>query len=302
MDDSLCLDILKLLHTDYLAENNQVRDFVSEFSFIIGKGGKIYPKIRILNLIFPKMMIVSDIVKIKQSRMDSIVNILEKLQQEKIILFDLDKIEDLLNYVNKNPEWLLQFGMELGKNGKLRIKIYFGRANREKEELNFMADLVIKIGRIFNAKYNKLAIFPILENNIDAMALDITENGCSLKIYDYFHFPNKEQMDHILKKCRLINRIGEDSQSVFFRKLIEKNKIYGHRNFDTMVTYRFEDNSLELKGVKVNTHLNPHMDAEKLLKKIINKSNGYIFDYLEKGKLKVSFVGNQPDEFFFYVR
>lgn len=291
-----------MVHTDYLVENEQAREFVNEFSFISGKGSEADRKIRILNLLFPKRPDVSDIKKIKQSRLESIIRILEKLKQEKTISFDMKSAERLLKFVSRNPSWLLQFGVELDDKGKLRIKIYFGRGDREKEEVEFMVGLVRKIGRMLNAKYNKLAIFPILENNIDAMALDITENGYSLKIYDYCHFPDKKQMDHIVEKHRLINDIGKDFRFDSFRELIEKYKIYGKRNFDTMMAYRFENNSLDLKETKMNIHLNPHMDAEKILKGIVNKSDKYILDYFKKSKLKVSFIGSQPDEFFFYVR
>jgi hypothetical protein len=302
MNDSLSLEILKILHADYLSENEQTRGFINEFSFISGKGCEVDRKIRILNLLFPKMMDVPDIKMIKKSRLDSIICILEKLLQERVILPDMNKIKDLLKFVSKNPDWLLQFGMEQIDNGRLRIKIYFGRTNREKEELNFMVELVGKIGRILNARYKKLAIFPILENNIDALSLDITENGHSLKIYDYCHFPEKKHMDHIIKKHSLINCIRKDSLFDYFRELIGKYEIYGQRNFDTMMTYRFENNSLDLKETKINIHLNPHMDAKKILKGIVRKSDKYILDYFKKNMLEISFIGNQPDEFFFYVR
>jgi hypothetical protein len=302
MDNSLCLEILKMLHTDYLIGSEQTRDFVNEFSFISGKGKEVDRKIRILNLLFPKTLDVPDIKKIKQYRLNSIIRVLEKLKQEKIICLNVDNIEELIKFVSKNPDWLLQFGIELGDKKKLRIKIYFGRNNREKEELNFMVELVRRIGQILKTKYNKLAISPLLENTIDALALDITEDGYCLKIYDYCHFPDKKKIDHILEKHRLINNIGKDSYFDSFCELIKINRIYGQRNYDTMMAYRFENNSLDLKETKINIHLNHHLEAEKLLKGILKKTDRYVFDYLKKIDLKVSFIGSQPNEFFFYVR
>lgn len=302
IDPSLFHDTFETLHGGMLAGDVEDKRFFNEMSFVLKSDGRMAKSIRVLNLLFPGLVGSDRLKEIKKRRLQAIIKAFNISAETGSLKFDTCDLYKLMAYVNQNPDWILQFGIELGEKGKLRTKIYFGPRDRGKYDVDFMVGLVKKIGKIFKAKYNKLAILPILENNIDAIAIDVTKNGYSLKIYDYHHFPGKKQLEHVVQKYKLINGIDKDFYLESYCEMIEKNEIYGRRNFDTMTTYRFENNSLDLKEAKMNIHLNPAMDAEKILKEIVSKSDRYIFDYFKKGKLKLSFIGNQPNEFFFYVR
>lgn len=304
IDISDCFKIFKLIYSGFRGSRKQNFRFFNEFSFVAGKDGNIRPAIRILNLLFPKN-IGGKINAIKEKQLMNISNVLDLIQSsQKYACFgSLDKIKQLMRDVNKNPDWLLQFGFEFDENNGLRTKIYFGNANRAKDDSFFTIKILKKISETFRMPYNKLVNSIVFNNKIDAIAVDLTKEGIGLKIYDYTHCPDKRQVDYLLKKYELFDNLEKDSSYNFFKALIRKHKLYGRKNFDTMFTYRFALNSMELKSVKINIHINPHIDAGKFFNQApVARYNRGLFDFMRMNNIKLSFLGHEKEKVFFYVR
>lgn len=307
VDTIHCFDILRLIHFDIIAPKKQNQRIFNEFSFIAGKDGNIRPAIRILNLLFPQN-IGGNLKDFKTKRFKNIINTFDFTRDSGkhtylFYLNNLGKVKQVADFVNKNPDWLLQFGFEFDENNGLRTKIYFGNANREKDNTLFTVEILKKISETFSAPYNKLINAVIFNNKIDAIAIDLVKEGVGIKIYDCAHHPDKRQVDYLLAKYESFDDFKKDRTYENFKMLVREHKLYGKKNFDTMFTYRFALNSMELKSVKVNIHINPHIDAGKFFDQAsVARHNQGLFDFMRMNKIKLSFLGHEKEKVFFYVR
>ena len=301
IDPGICFDILELIHNKKITKNPLAARFFNEFSFICDESYRVEEKIRILNLLFPKDYRAREAQKLKSCRLESIFTVLDKLQKKKIITADLSAVKKMMERVSKNPDWLFQFGLELNKGKNVKTKLYLGTANRDVQYPHFIVELLQEISEIFGIDYNYLVNSIIFNNKIDSLGINLTEGGWGLKIYDYVHFPDRNETYALLKKYQSFSGRRKDVSYADFRRIIEENKIWGKRNFDTMMTYKFCDNSMDLKSAKINIHLDPLADMEKIFKGSPLASSD-LSRFLQNNKIKVSFLGHEFKKIFFYVR
>ncbi|MDI6777695.1 MAG: hypothetical protein QMD77_00730 [Patescibacteria group bacterium] len=297
-------EILKLIYSGYTKSRERKTRLFNEFSFVVGEDGNINSTIRVLNLLFPKN-IHGNLKDFKMKRLKNILDAFDFAEDsgKYAYLQNVRKVEKVADFFNKNSNWLFQFGLELSKDKHLRTKIYFGNINRKIDDPFYIIKILEKISETFGITYNKLVNSIIFDNKIDAIAIDLMNGDIGLKIYEYSHFPDKKQMDFLLAKYEAFGHSEEDRTYDNFKTLVRKHKIYDRKNFDTMFTYRFAPQSMDLKSVKINIHLNPVADGNQLFcHTAIAKQNKPILDFMRNNDIKVSFIGHEPKKIFFYVR
>ena len=301
IDPGICFEILKLIHDKNIIRHTPPARFLNEFSFICDNNYKVEEKIRILNLLFPANFKDREARRLESFRLASIFEVLEKLEGRKIIIGNISAIKKLLTRVSKNTDWVFQFGLELRKGKSIKTKIYLGIANRDAHYPIFIIELLQEICDIFGIDYNYLVNSIIFNNKIDSLGINLTESGWGLKIYDYVLYPDRKETHDLLEKYQSFGKEREGPLYEDFCRIIRENKIYGKRNFDTSLTYKFCDNSMDLKSVKINIHLDPLAEAEKIFKGTLLAKSA-LCRFLKANNIRVSFIGHEFQKMFFYVR
>jgi hypothetical protein len=301
LDSRVFLEINDLLFSAY-SENLRDIKLRNEFSFIFGEDSMIEKKIRIANLLYFSASKGKNNRRVQNARMNSILSILEGIKKQYSFPFDLEAIRELLYFIREVPKWLFQFGLEVDQKGNLRIKLYF---ENERPDNDFL--LVIKILRQIcgklGIKYDNSISFIIFKNKIGIIGLDLTKQGYSLKIYDYFHSPARKELINMLDKYELFFEGDKDAIYCDFKKTLINGKLFIPRDLDILFTYRFLPGSTQMGSLKIDAYLSSLPKAEKVFSgSEVAEKNPEIFNFLKNNNIKISFLGHEFEKMFFYVR
>jgi hypothetical protein len=300
MDLRIFLDLNDTLFSA-CPENTKKFKIWNEFSFVFNQEGQLDRKVGVANLLYFSKSF-PDNRYIQNARIKAILDFLEVTKKKYSLPFDVEATRKLFYFNREIPKRLLQIGLEMNQKGKVRIKLYFEN-ERPDEDYLLIKKFLEQVCRELGMTYNNSLNFIIFRNKIGIIGVDLAEQGYGIKLYDYFHSPSKKELADLFLKYELF--FDKDKNCLYqdFKKKVFENNLFTSRNVDILFVCRFLPNSTRIDSMKIDVYLSSLPDAKSFFRgtKVLKK-NQEMFDFFEKNKAKVSFIGHELEKMFFYVR